>query len=95
MNGRFKKKGNYSIIVTPDDLKILSGIVTSDFEEVQYTIKTKDGAEYVLNSIDEILEYSNPSSRRIEMFRVEGNKEKGKGFYLPNISISLSRISMP
>ena len=89
MLGRFKKKGKYSIIVTPDDLKMLSGIVTSNFDEIRYTIKTIDGAEYMVNGLDEVLEYSNPSSRRIEMFRIEGNQEKGNGFYLPNISISL------
>lgn len=64
-------------------------MLENDFKEVTYEIKTKDGARYTVNNIEEVLEYSNPDSRKIEMLSISGNKEKGKHPLLPDICVYL------
>ncbi len=89
MKGSLNKSFDYPIIVSADDLKWLSDMLSSGFEELQYSINTKDGARYTLNSLDEVLNYSNPDDRKIQRICVKGNKKKGDKFIYPNISISL------
>ena len=89
MKGSLKRDYNYSVIITAEDLIELSDLIKNDFIEVSYEIKTKDGARYRINSIDEVLEYNNSDSRKIEMLSIIGNKEIGAHPLLPDICISL------
>lgn len=94
MKGSLRKDYNFSIIVTAEDLMSLSDLITKDFDDVRYEIETTDGAHYKLQDLNDILEYTNPDSRKIKLLRVKGNKEKGKFFYLPNICVSLFDTSV-
>lgn len=89
MIGGLNKSFDYPIIVSADDLKMLSDLLSSGFEEFQYSISTKDGARYTLNSIDEVLNYSNSDDRKMQRICIKGNKKKGDSFLYPNISVSL------
>lgn len=94
MKGNLSRKFNFSIIVTAEDLKSLSDMIMRDFKDIRFEIKTKDGAQYKIEDINDILKYTNPDSRKIEVLRIRGNQEKGKSFYLPNICVSLFDTSV-
>lgn len=89
MEGNLKRDYDFSIIVTADNIKSLSDMVSKDFKEVRYEIKTEDGATYSTEYLNEILEYNNPDSRRIQMFKICGNKENTGSFFSPNLSVTL------
>ena len=89
MKGGLTKRYDFPIIVSADDLKSISEILSSGFEELQYTINTKDGARYTLDSLDEVLKYSNPDGRKIQRICIKGNKKRGDSFIYPDISVSL------
>jgi len=94
MKGSLNRKYNFSIIVTAEDIKSLSDMITKDFKDVRYEIETNDGAQYKIQDLNAILEYSNPDSRKIKLIRIKGNREKEGSFYLPNICISLFDTSV-
>lgn len=89
MIGSLYKSYDFPIIVSADDLKELSKMLSSNFEELEYTISTKDGARYTLNSLDEVLSYSNPDNRKIQRLCVRGRRRNSVNFIHPSISISL------
>ena len=89
MKGSLTKRYDFPINVSADDLRILSEMLSSEFEELKYTINTKDGARYTLDSLDEVLKYSNPDGRKIQRICIKGNKKKGDRFTYPDISVSL------
>ena len=64
-------------------------MIIKDFNDIRFEIETTDGAQYKLQDLNDILEYTNPDSRKIKLLRIRGNKEKGGFFYLPNICVSL------
>lgn len=89
MKGNFRKKYDFSIIVTAEDLKALLDTITDVFKYVRYEIETSDGAKYTTNELKDILEYTNPDTRKIELLRIRGNLNEGESFFSPNICISL------
>lgn len=89
MKGNLHKKYEFATIITESDLKHLSTLVSSKFDFVKYEIKTKDGAEYCVDNLDDILNYDNHNYRKIILFRVKGNRNERDNFIFPNISISL------
>jgi hypothetical protein len=89
MIGSLNKSYDFPIIVSAEDLKSLSYLLSSGFEELRYYINTKDGARYTLNSLEEVLNYSNTDGRNIQRLCVRGNKKKGESFIYPNIYVSL------
>lgn len=94
MNGDLNRRYDFPIIVSSNDLKSLKEMLSSGFVEFQYDINTKDGARYTLGSLEEVLNYSNPEDRMIQRICIKCNKEKGKSFLFPNISISLQDMSL-
>lgn len=82
MVGNLVQDYEFSIIVTEEDLRLLSNMVTNDFADVRYEINTKDGANYVVTSLEDVLNYSNNDSRKIKRICIKGNKEKDHIFYL-------------
>ena len=89
MKGSLNKSYDFPISVTADDLESLSRLLSTGFEELQYDINTKDGARYTLDSLDEVLKYSNPNDRKIQRICIKGNKKKGDRFVYPDIAVSL------
>lgn len=89
MKGNFRRYYVFSIMVTAENVKSLSDMIAKDFKDVRYEIETKDGAQYKVQDINDILGYVNPDSRKIEVLRIRGNREEGESFFLPNICISL------
>ena len=89
MIGSLNKSYDFPIIVSAEDLKSLSDLLSSGFEELQYTINTKDGAKYTITSLEDVLNYSNTDDRKIQRLCVRGNKKKAGNFIHPNIYVSL------
>ena len=73
MIGSLNKSCDCPIIVSAEDLKSLSDLLSSGFEELQYTINTKDGAKYTITSLEDVLNYSNTDDRKIQRLCVRGN----------------------
>lgn len=94
MKGDFRKDYKFSIILTEEDLKSLLVLINNGFKDVCYEIRTKDGADYNTSNLKDILEFTNPDCRKIEILRVRGNLEKGESFFLSNICVSLFDTSV-
>lgn len=94
MKGNLHQSYAFATIITEKDLMMLSSLVSSTFNFVEYEIKTKDGAEYCVNNIETILRYDNYDYRKIVFFKVKGNKQETDDFVFPNISISLCDSSL-
>ncbi len=89
MKGSLHQSYDYSSIITADDLKKISSLVTSKFKFVKFEIKTKEGGVYCADKLDDILQYDNHDYRKIVLFRVSGNNQERDSFAFPCISISL------
>lgn len=89
MIGSLNKSYVFPIIVSAEDLKSLSDLLSSGFEELQYTINTKDGAKYTITSLEDVLNYSNTDDRKIQRLCIRGNKKKAGNYIHPNIYVSL------
>lgn len=72
MIGSFNKVYNHPIIVDEGQLHNLSNTIIKRFDKVEYEIHTVDGASYKLPSIDDVITYSNPDSRRIIKINIWG-----------------------
>lgn len=94
MVGNLVQYRSFSIIVTAEDLRLLSTMLTNDFAEARYEISTKDGGDYVVSTLEQVLDYSNTDSRSIKRLCIKGNKEKDQLWTYPNISISLLDTSV-
>ena len=89
MKGHLHKTYDFASIVTEQDLKSLSLLVSSKFDFIKYEFKTKDGEIYSLDNLDDIINFDNPDYRKIVQFRIKGNRNQDSSFVFPNISISL------
>lgn len=77
------------IIVDENQLRYLSEMVKERFGEVEYGIKTIDGVQYVYSSIDDLLAYNNPNSRKITEISIRGNLYNGGSSSVPELYLSI------
>ncbi len=89
MKGALTKSYNFSLIITPKTIQSVNDVIAGLCKSVAYQIKTTDGAEYALDNIDNVLSYSNPSSRKIEKLKIKGNKEDSKSFIYSDYEVLL------
>lgn len=89
MKGTLTKSYNFSSIITPQAIQSIDDIIMSSCQSVRYEIKTTDGTEYVLEKVDEVLNYGNPDSRKIEKITIKGNKEENKSFIYSDFEVLL------
>lgn len=89
MKGALDKVYSRSIMVNEEQLRYLSDIVVQRFNEVEYVIHTIDGASYILPTIDDVIKYRNPDSRRIVKIGIHAEKSKENHGLYPSFSISL------
>lgn len=93
MIGSFNKVYNHPIIVDEGQLHNLSNTIIKRFDKVEYEIHTVDGASYKLPSIDDVITYSNPDSRRIIKINIWGGKCKTEPSLYWSFSLSLFDMS--
>ena len=93
MTGELTKSYERSLVITEEDLKYLVSFVEEEFVDVDYKIYTVDGANYKMSTIEEVLSYSNPESRRIIKIVISGNKEHRESAFFKDFSISLFDMS--
>lgn len=77
------------IIVDENQLRYLSEMVKERFGEVEYGIKTIDGVQYVYSSIDDLLAYNNPNSRKITEISIRGNLYNGGSSSVSELYLSI------
>lgn len=77
------------IIVDEDNLRYLSEMVTERFGEVKYGIETIDGTQYEYSSVDDLLAYKNPNSRKITKISIWGNQYNGGTSLVPEIYLTV------
>lgn len=93
MTGELTKSYDRSLIITEELLNNLASFVQEGFVDVEYRIYTADGANYKLNTKEDVLLYSNPDSRRIIKVVISGNKEHRDRSFYKDFSISLFDMS--
>ena len=93
MTGELTKSYEHSLLVNGDQLNYIASFVEDSFVDVEYKMYTSDGANYSLNTKEEVISYSNPNSRRIIKIVISGNKEHQELSYLKDFSISLFDLS--
>ena len=62
--------------------------------EVRYEIRTVDGANYKIDTLEEVLSYSNPQSRRIVKLSISANKQKNTHLFTQNLTLSLFDMTL-
>lgn len=77
------------IIVDEKQLRYLSEMVKERFGEVKYGIETIDGVQYEYSSIDDLLAYNNPNSRKITSISIRGNLYNGGSSSVPELYLSI------
>ncbi len=89
MTGSTTKYFFRPIIVDEGQLRYLSEIVKARFGVVEYGIETIDGDQYVYSSIDDLLAYNNPNSRKITEISIRGNLYNGGSSSVPELYLSI------
>ena len=77
------------IIVDESQLRYLSEMVKERFGEVEYEIETIEGVQYEYSSIDDLLAYNNPNSRKITKISIRGNLYNGGSSSVPELYLSI------
>ena len=93
MKGNLTVPYNFSTRVTCENVQAINDFIASHFKNVRYKINTKDGADYDIGNIEELLKYRNPSSRKITKITIQGNQD-GDNFIFPNIELILADHSL-
>lgn len=89
MKGNLNKSYDFSYEICKEDIISLIDVIVAGCEEFSFDFTTKDGAEYTVDNIEDVLNYSNPDTRKIVKLSIKGNVHKGNNFIFPNILISL------
>ncbi len=89
MKGSAAKYYFCPIIVDENQLRYLSEMVKERFGEVEYEIETIDGLQYEYSSVDDLLAYNNPNSRKITKISIRGNLYNGGSSSVPELYLSI------
>ena len=89
MTGSTTKYYFCPIIVDENQLRYLLEMVKERFGEVEYGIETLDGVQYEYSSIDDLLAYNNPNSRKITKINIRGNLYNGGSSSVPELYLSI------
>lgn len=75
LKGSYTKYFKFQSLVSVDALRHIDIFLHSRCNAVTYNFETSDGANYESDSIDDIVNYSNPSNAKIERISMIGLKE--------------------
>lgn len=89
MKGELTKSYDRPLLINEEQFRNIASFIEDGFEDIEYKIYTSDGANYNLGTMDEVLSYSNPDSRRIIKIVISGNKEHRDRSYYKDFSLSL------
>ena len=94
MTGGLTRSYERSLVIKEEQLNNLASFIEDNFVDIEYNICTSDGANYSLNTKDDVLLYSNPDSRRIVKIVMSGNKEHREYSFYKDFSVSLLDMSI-
>src|SRR6266566_529533 len=97
MKTNIQREHSHAIVLTPDDLKGISNVIGENYGPISFSASCSEGSSFDFTNINEILEYENPSFRRIQSMRIHGGKPlsteecsidfRGRTFTTCNLSI--------
>lgn len=93
MKGELTKSYDRSLLINEEQFTNIASFIEDSFVDIDYKIYTSDGANYSLGTMDEVLSYSNPNSRRIIKIEISGNKEHREHSFYKDFSLSLFDMS--
>lgn len=76
MKVSIKKTFDFVVCITKDSLKEINEFLCSHFEYVKYSFEVKGGTKYDCDSIEDLINYSNPPERKIEKMMVFAGHDK-------------------
>jgi hypothetical protein len=97
MDIRITRKKEYSIIVVEDELRALVSFLSSNYEPVNIIAQCNDGSSMTTSQLEDIINFENPSSRKIESLHINfgksysqgGNVEFGGGVFLSTCNLTI------
>ena len=93
MKGELSRSYNRSLLINEKLFTKIASFIEDSFVDIEYKIYTSDGANYNLSTMDGVLSYSNPDSRRIIKIVISGNKEHREHSFYKDFSLSLFDMS--
>ena len=98
MDIRITRKKEYSIIVVEDELRALVSFLSSNYEPVNIIAQCNDGSSMTTSQLEDIINFENPSSRKIESLQINfgksysqgGNVEFGGGVFLSTCNLTIT-----
>lgn len=75
-------KYRHALLIKPGDIKYLEKFLVNTFEEVDYVARCIDDTKIPFPSVKEILDYENPSFKRITSLEIEARSKESSYTYL-------------
>jgi hypothetical protein len=79
MDIRITRKKEYSIIVVEDELRALINFLSSNYEPIKIIAQCNDGSSMTTSELDDIINFENPNSRKIESLEINFGKSYSQG----------------
>lgn len=79
MDIRITRKKEYSIIVVEDELRALVNFLSSNYERIEIIAQCNDGSSMTTSELDDIINFENPNSRKIESLEINFGKSYSQG----------------
>lgn len=93
MIGSISKSYKFSTIISCNDLQRLNDFIAQEYNFLKYKITTIDGAKYETDDFNEILNYDNYNSRKIEQIIISANQVEREFKLLNDFEIVLRDLS--
>lgn len=93
MTGTISKDHKFCTIIKKEDLKSLHDFICKEYEYVECSISTKNGAKFELITFDDIISYDNIEFKKIIQIYIKAQKEKPLINIFPDFEISLADLN--
>lgn len=94
MKGRFSKSYFFCTSISIEDLKSLNDFICKEYEQVEYSISTNNGAIYNSISYEEIIQFDNNDHKKIVQIQIKAQaKSPSTRFTLPDFEISITDLN--
>ena len=75
MIGNKTKEFSFGKIIKQEDLKSLNDFIASEYKNVRYSIRTKNGINFDLENYDKLITYENYTESKIEWIKIDANRD--------------------
>jgi hypothetical protein len=71
---RIFRTRSHPILVSAEDIKILVQLLSKHYSDAKFCASCSDGSRLTTNDVDEILQFDNPTSRKIQKLEISFNR---------------------